>query len=73
MAKAKSIYVFGTEPQAGKSVVLLGMMELLSRHVQKLGFFRPLVREEGAKDDAIRLISNRYHLPFPSRIKYGMT
>ena len=73
MAKAKSIYVFGAEPQAGKSVVLLGIMELLSRHVQKLGFFRPLVRQEGTNDDAIRLISNRYHLPFPNRIKYGVT
>ena len=73
MAKAKSIYVFGAEPQAGKSVVVLGIMELLSRHVQKLGFFRPLVREEGTKDDAIRLFTSRYHLPFPDRIKYGMT
>ena len=73
MPKAKSIYIFGSEPQAGKSVVLLGIMELLSRHVQKLGFFRPLVREGESKDDAIRLISSRYHLPFPNRIKYGMT
>jgi phosphate acetyltransferase len=48
-------------------------MELLSRHVQKLGFFRPLVREDEKKDDAIRMISSRYHLPFPNRIRYGMT
>jgi phosphate acetyltransferase len=73
MPKAKCIYIFGSEPQAGKSVVLLGIMELLSRHVQKLGFFRPLVREDETKDGAIHLISNRYHLPFPDRIKYGMT
>jgi phosphate acetyltransferase len=73
MPKAKSIYIFGSEPQAGKSVVLLGIMELLSRHVQKLGFFRPLVREGESKDDAIRLISSCYHLSFPNRIKYGLT
>jgi phosphate acetyltransferase len=73
MARAKSIYLFGAEPQSGKSVVLLGIMELLSRHVQKPGFFRPLVREGGAKDDALRLISGRYRLPFPDRIRYGMT
>src|SRR5512136_934659 len=72
MPRAKSIYIFG-EPQSGKSVVLLGIMELLSRHVQKLGFFRPLVREGETKDSAIRLISNRYHLPFSNRVKYGMT
>jgi phosphate acetyltransferase len=73
MARAKSIYIFGAEPQSGKSVVLLGIMELLSRHVQKLGFFRPLVREGETKDDAIRLVSNRYQLSFPNRIRYGMT
>jgi len=73
MAKAKGIYIFGAEPQAGKSVVLLGMMELLSRQVQRLGFFRPLVREEGTGDEAIRLITDRYHLAFPDRIRYGMT
>jgi len=73
MPKAKSIYIFGSEPRSGKSVVLLGIMELLSRHVQKLGFFRPLVREEETKDNAIRLVADRYHLPFPNRVRYGMT
>lgn len=73
MAKAKSIYIFGAEPQSGKSVVLLGIMELLSRHVQKLGFFRPLVREEETRDDTARLIIDRFHLPFPDRVRYGMT
>ncbi len=73
MPKAKSIYIFGSEPQSGKSVVLLGIMELLSSHVQRLGFFRPLVREGETRDDAIRLITHRYHLPFPNRVRYGMT
>ena len=72
MPKAKCIYIFG-EPQSGKSVILLGIMELLSRHVQKLGFFRPLVRQGETKDDDIRLISSRYHLTFPNRIRYGVT
>jgi phosphate acetyltransferase len=73
MAKAKSIYIFGAEPQSGKSVVLLGIMELLSRHVQKLGFFRPLVRDGETRDDAVRLMTDRYHLPFPNGVRYGMT
>ncbi len=44
MPKAKSIYIFGSEPRSGKSIVLLGIMELLSRQVQKLGFFRPIIQ-----------------------------
>jgi phosphate acetyltransferase len=73
MPKAKCIYIFASEPQSGKSVILLGIMELLSRHVQKLGFFRPLVREGEANDNAIRLMTDRYHLPFPGGVRYGMT
>jgi len=44
MPKAKAFTYLG-RTSIRKSVVLLGIMELLSRHVQKLGFFRPLVRE----------------------------
>ena len=74
MPKARSIYIFGSEPQVGKSVVLLGIMKLLSRHMHKLGFFRPLVREgRRTKDHAFRLISSRYHLPFTTGVRYGMT
>jgi phosphate acetyltransferase len=73
MPAEKSIYIFGAEPQSGKSVVLLGIMELLSRRVHKLGFFRPLVREGETEDDAIRLAAAHYHLPFSYSSMYGLT
>jgi hypothetical protein len=37
MPKAKSIYIFGAKPQAGKSVVPLGIMELLLRSREREG------------------------------------
>ncbi|HSR13579.1 MAG TPA: AAA family ATPase, partial [Thermodesulfobacteriota bacterium] len=73
MPKTKSIYIFGAEPQSGKSIILLGIMELLSRSVQGLGFFRPLVRQCDTADDAIGLITSRYKIPFPEGAAYGMT
>ncbi|MEW6441203.1 MAG: phosphate acetyltransferase [bacterium] len=73
MPTAKGLYIFGAEPQSGKSVILLGIMEALSRHVQRLGFFRPLVRAGQTRDDAIRLVTSRYQLSFPNRVAYGMT
>lgn len=73
MPAAKNIYLLGAEPQSGKSVILLGIMELLSRHVHKLGFFRPLVREGEMNDEAIRLIATHYHLPFSSSSMFGVT
>jgi len=36
MPKARSIYTFGSEPQAWKSVILLGIMELLPRRSRKI-------------------------------------
>lgn len=58
MPKAKSIYIVGSEPRSGKSVVLLGIMELLSRQVQKLGFFRPII--QGLKSP-VNDLSRRRH------------
>jgi phosphate acetyltransferase len=38
---ARNLYITAMEPQSGKTVVSLGIMELLSTRVERLGFFRP--------------------------------
>ena len=40
---ARNLYITAMEPRSGKSVVALGLMELLSARVERLGFFRPIV------------------------------
>ena len=57
-------------PASGKSLVTLGLAELLSRRVGKLGFFRPLVHDE--PDNDIELIRHRYQLP-PERVGHAFT
>lgn len=57
---AQNLYVATMEPSSGKSLVVLGIMELLSRRVQKLGFFRPLIRATGDLDNDIELVRRRY-------------
>jgi phosphate acetyltransferase len=49
------------EPQSGKSVVALGLMELLSPRVDRLGFFRPIV-PSGDGDPQIDLVRRRYQV-----------
>jgi len=49
------------EPRSGKSVVALGLMELLSRRLHKIGFFRPII-PDAARDNNIELILRRYNL-----------
>ncbi len=60
--KQKSIYITSLEPRAGKLMVTLGMMELISREVSKVGFFRPVIRSEQDIDNDLNLILSRYNL-----------
>jgi phosphate acetyltransferase len=55
---ARNLYVTAMAPESGKSVVALGLMELLSRRVERLGFFRPVVPEE--PDPQLELMRARY-------------
>jgi phosphate acetyltransferase len=56
--RVRNLYVTAMEPASGKSVVALGLMELLSRRVERLGFFRPIVPEE--PDMQLELMRARY-------------
>lgn len=40
----KSVYIASSERQAGKSAIALGVIEALTRQVQSVGVFRPLVK-----------------------------
>jgi phosphate acetyltransferase len=59
---ARNLYITAMEPQSGKSVVTLGVMELLSTRVERLGFFRPIVPSASEPDPEIELIRSRYQL-----------
>src|SRR6266511_4011285 len=50
------------EPQSGKSVVALGLMEMLSGRSDRVGFFRPIVSSGGEPDAPIELMRRRYGL-----------
>jgi phosphate acetyltransferase len=40
---SKNLYIATMEPRGGKSVIALGVMELLSRRLRNIGFFRPII------------------------------
>ncbi|MEJ2715699.1 MAG: phosphate acetyltransferase [Deltaproteobacteria bacterium] len=67
-----SLYIASAEPRSGKVVVLLGIMEFLSRHSRKIGFFRPVIRSLDVPDSAIELVCSRYGLQFPYETMYGI-
>ncbi len=57
---AQNVYITGMDAGSGKSVVALGVMEMLSGKVERPGFFRPIV--PSARDPQIELIRSRYEL-----------
>ena len=59
---ARNVYITAMGPQSGKSVVALGLMELLSARTDRAGFFRPLVAAGDGTDAQIELIRSRYGL-----------
>jgi phosphate acetyltransferase len=59
---SKNLYIAATEPMSGKSLVALGLMEMLSRKRARLGFFRPVIAHADRPDNDIQLIAGRYGL-----------
>lgn len=61
---AKNLYVINTESRSGKSAICLGLMQMLMRHISKVGFFRPIisVQGNGKRDHDTNLILSQFHL-----------
>ncbi|WP_030621321.1 phosphate acetyltransferase [Streptomyces sclerotialus] len=67
----RSVYVTGIGRGDGRQVIELGVMELLTRHVDRVGVFRPLVHDDGP-DRLFDLLRSRYRLTQPADSVYGM-
>ncbi|MFE4967863.1 phosphate acetyltransferase [Streptomyces sp. NPDC056660] len=66
----RSVYVTGIDRGDGRQVVELGMMELLTRRVDRVGVFRPLVHD--GPDRLFELLRARYRLSQDPATVYGM-
>jgi phosphate acetyltransferase len=58
---ARSVYITGLSAGGGKSAVAVGVAELFSRRVRRLGAYRPLTRDDS--DPIVELLRSRYGLP----------
>jgi len=73
---AENLYVTATESKSGKSLISLGLMEMLLRNLDKVAFFRPLINVDSTgftKDHDLNLISGHYKLDMPYEKMYGYT
>ncbi|MET7638526.1 phosphate acetyltransferase [Streptomyces sp. NPDC005438] len=66
----RSVYVTGIGRGDGRQVVELGVMELLTRQVDRVGVFRPLAHD--GPDPIFDLLRSRYRLTQPTGTVFGM-
>ncbi|WP_327369925.1 phosphate acetyltransferase [Streptomyces sp. NBC_01217] len=66
----RSVYVTGIDRGDGRQVVDLGVMELLTRQVDRVGVFRPLVHD--GPDRLFELLRARYRLSQDPASAYGL-
>ncbi|WDP91436.1 MAG: phosphate acetyltransferase [Desulfobacter sp.] len=72
---SNGLYITATEAGSGKSAIALGVMEMLLRRLDCVGFFRPIISHDpqDAWDLDIELMSSQFSLDRPYEKMYGIT
>ncbi|MGB5434869.1 MAG: phosphate acetyltransferase [Maribacter sp.] len=72
---SKAIYIATTEPNSGKSIVSLGLMQLLLGKAAKVGYFRPIIDDypEGFQDNHINTILSYFNIQMKYEEAYACT
>ncbi len=70
-----NLYLTATESRSGKSAIVLGVMQMLLRHVRNVAFFRPIINASGREtaDHDIDLIIKHFGLSVPYEMAYAYT
>ncbi|WP_178985328.1 phosphate acetyltransferase [Winogradskyella helgolandensis] len=74
-ATNKAIYIATTEPNSGKSIISLGLMQLLLGKAAKVGYFRPIVDDfkAGEIDNHINTVITYFNLDLKFEDAYAFT
>ncbi|WP_136799331.1 phosphate acetyltransferase [Desulfosediminicola ganghwensis] len=70
-----NLYITATEERSGKSAVLLGVMQMLLKSIDRVAFFRPVIQEPepGWEDPVINLVIEHFDLDINYDDAYGLT
>jgi phosphate acetyltransferase len=68
-----ALYVTSMQARSGKAVVALGLMELLTRQVERVAVFRPVIAPGATHDPLIELLRERYLLDIDYDDAYAFT
>jgi phosphate acetyltransferase len=61
-----AIYLTTTEPYSGKSIIALGLMNLLASKTERIAYFKPIISREGTQTDRhLEMITKHFNLRLP--------
>ncbi len=71
----KAIYITTIEPNSGKSIVSLGLMQLLLGKAAKVGYFRPIIDDlqKGEIDNHINTVTSYFNLDLKFEEAYAFS
>jgi len=72
---SSGLYIATSEPNSGKSIVVLGLMRTLLGKTATVGYFRPIIDDyvKGKKDNHIQTITTHFELDIPYEEIYGFS
>ncbi|MFC0263981.1 phosphate acetyltransferase [Fontibacter flavus] len=75
MENNKSIFIATAQPFSGKSIVALGLVDMLLAKTQKIGYFKPIINDKPTvkKDSHIDTLINHFKLPIQYDKSYAYT
>ena len=71
----KTIFIASAEPFSGKSLIALGLVNMLVGKAQKIGYFKPIINHDPKekKDVHIQTIIEHFSLPINFEDAYAFT
>jgi phosphate acetyltransferase len=75
MKSNKSIFIATAEPFSGKSIVALGLVDMLLSKTQKIGYFKPIINQDPKikADSHIETLISHFKLPLQYDKTYSYT
>lgn len=72
---SNNLYITATEERSGKSAIVLGVMQMILREMNRVAFFRPIINDYGfgKLDHDLSLILNYFNLDIPYEDTHAYT
>lgn len=69
----KSVYVITPDAYSGKSIVSLGVMQMIMRNTAKVGYFKPILDDNTKNDEFIKTMISHFNLNMSYEEAYAFT